>query len=134
VSSVPPIQSERRPYGLVRHRRRCSRLKIERINCNQVSQTPEDETTYLERACTMQPPGNAPRRAYGVIRPRRRRGRIKIAPTNVSRTRNGGNAYLGCANAMWSTWRPKRQIKRLDELTFECRMPWERQRDDGDHG
>jgi len=40
VSSRPPIQRERRPYGLVRRRPRRGRLKIERINCNQVSQTP----------------------------------------------------------------------------------------------
>jgi len=131
VSSVPPTYRERRPYGLVRRRRRRGRLKIERIN---VSQAQQRETTHLGRACAMQPHGTESRRAYGVIRPRRRRGRIKIAPTNVSRTRNGGNAYLGRANAMRSTWRPKRQIKRLDEFTFESRKQGERWRDDGDYG
>ena len=131
VSSGPPIQSERRPYGLVRRRRRRGRLKIERIN---ISQTKEVETTHLERARATQPPGNAPNRAYGIVRPRRRRGRIKIEPTNVSRTRNGGNAYLRRDNALRSTWRPKKQTRRVNTLTFESRMPGEPWRDDEDYG
>jgi len=131
VSSVPPIQSERRPHGLIRHRRRRGRLKIERIN---VSQTKQVETTYLERTSATQPPGYDPNRAYGVYRPRRRRGRIKIATTNISRTRNGGNAYLGRDNAMRSLWRPKKQTRRVSKLTFESRMPGEPWRDDEDHG
>ena len=105
VSSRPPIQRERRPYGSVRRRRRRGRLKIERIN---VSQTKEVETTHLRHAHTTQPPGNAPNRAYGVYRLRRRRGHIKTTPINVSRTRNGGNAYLRCDNVLRPTWRPGR--------------------------
>jgi len=134
VSSWPPIRSANRPYGLVRRRRRRGRLKIERINFNQVSQTPENETTHLEHVCATQPPRNGPNQAYGVYRPRRRRGRIKIASTNVSRTRNSGNAYLGRVNAIRSIRRPKKRIRRVNKLTFQCRMSGEPQRDDRDYG
>jgi len=131
VSSRPLIQRERRPYGHVRRRPRRGRLKIERIN---ISQTPERETTYLGRAHVTQPPGNTSNQAYGVYRPRCRRGRIKSAPTNVSRTRNGGNAYLRRDNAIRLIRRPRKQIRRLNKLTFDCRMQGERRRDDGDYG
>jgi len=134
VSSRPPIQRERRPYGLVRRRPRHGRLKIEQINCNQVSQTPEDETAYLERACATQPPGNTPNQAYGIVRPRRRRGRIKIAPRNVSRTREVEKTYLGRVIAIRSIRRPKKRISRVNKLTFERRMQGECRRDDEDHG
>jgi len=134
ASSRPSIQPESRPYGLVRHRRRRGRLKIERINFNQVSQTPEDETTHLEHMCATQLPRNGPNQAYGVYRPRRQRGRIKSVPTNVSRTRNGGNAYLGRITALRSNRRPKKQIRRFSKLTFEYRMLGEHWRDDGDYG
>jgi len=134
ASSRPSIQPESRPYGLVRRRRRCGRLKIERINFNQVSQTPEDETTHLEHVCATQLPRNGPNQAYGVYRPRRQRGRIKSVPTNVSRTRNSGNAYLGRVTALRSNRRPKKQIRRFSKLTFEYRMLGEHWRDDGDYG
>ena len=134
VSSRPPIRPAERPYGHVRRQLRRGRLKIERINCNQVSQMPEVETTYLGRAHITQPPGNDSNQAYGVYRPRRRRGRIKSAPTNISRTRNGGNAYLRRVTALRSNRRPKRQIRRLSKLTFECRMQGERRCGDGDYG
>jgi len=133
VSPRPPTDCTRRPYGHVRRRRRRGRLKIERINEDQVSQTPEDETTYLGRAHVTQPPGNDSDRAYGVYRPRRQRGRIKIVPTNISRTRNGGNAYLRRDNALRSTWRPEKKIREVNKLTFEYRMPGERWRDDEGH-
>jgi len=129
VSSRPLIQRERRPYGHVRRRRRRGRLKIERINCNQVSQT-----TYLGRAHVTQPPGNNSNQAYGVYRPRRRRGRIKIKPTNVSRMQMIGTTYHGRDIAMRSKWRPKRKIRRLNKLTFQCKMQGERRRDVGDYG
>jgi len=131
VSSGPPIQSARRPYGLVRRQRRRGRLKIERIK---VSKAQQDETAYLGRAHATQPPGNYPNQAYRVIGLGRRRGRIKIAPTNVSRTRNGGNTYLRRVIAMRSNWKPKKDARRLDELTFDCRMQGERRRGDGDYG
>jgi len=134
VSSWPPIQPERRPYGHVRRRQRRGRLKIERINEDQVSKAQRVETTHLTHAHATQPPGNTPNRAYGIYRPRRQRGRIKIVPTNVSRTRNGGNAYLRRVTALRSNRRPKRQIRRLSKLTFKCRMQGERRRDDGDYG
>jgi len=74
MSSRPPVQHERRPYGSIRRRRRRGRLKIERINNNRVSQTKQVETTYLERTNATQPLGNDPNHAYGIVRPRRRRG------------------------------------------------------------
>jgi len=132
VSSRPPIQRERRPYGAIRRRRRRGRLKIERIN---VSQTKQRETTHLGRAHAMQPPGNAPNRAYEVYRPRRRRGRIKIEPRNVNRALEVEKTYLGRANALRSTWRPKKLIREVNKLTFEYRMLGEpRRRNDGDYG
>ena len=106
-------------------------VKIKRINVNQ---TLKAEKAHLERASAVQPLGNAPKRLYRVHRPRRRRGRIKTVPRNVSRTREGGRTYLGRANAIRSIWRPKRQIRRLNKLTFESRMPGELWRDDGEYG
>ena len=131
MSSWAPIQHANHPYGLVRRRRRRGRLKIERIK---VSKAQQDETAYLGRAHATQPPGNYPNQAYRVIGLGRRRGRIKIAPTNVSRTRNGGNTYLRRVIAMRSNWKPKKDARRLDELTFDCRMQGERRRGDGDYG
>ena len=55
-------------------------------------------------------------------------------PTNVSRTRNGGNAYLGRDNVLRSNRRPKKDVRRLDKLTFDSRMPGEPWRDDEDYG
>jgi len=134
VSSWPPIRSAERPYGLVRRRRRRGRLKIERINDDQVSKRRERETTYLERPRTTQPPGNDPNQAYEVYRPRRRRGRIKIVPTNISRTPEVETTHLGRVNATRSTRRPKKRVRRVNKLTFKYRMPGEHWRDDGDYG
>ena len=134
VSSWPPIQPERRPYGHVRRRQRRGRLKIERINEDQVSKAQRVETTHLTHAHATQPPGNTPNRAYGIYRPRRQRGRIKIAPTNVSRTQKVENTYLGRDIVLRSIRRPKKNVRRLDKFTFQCRMPGERRRDDGDYG
>ena len=134
TSSGPPIQPERCPYGLARCRPRRGRLEIERINGDQVSKAQKVETTHLAHAYATQPPENDPNQAYGVIRPRRRRGRIKIEPINVSRTRNGGNAHLGCVNAIQSMQRPEKKTRRVSKLTFEFRMLGERWRDDGDYG
>jgi len=131
VLSVPPIQSERRPYGLVRHRRRCRRLKIERINVSKVQQ---GETTYLGRAHVMQPPGNASNHAYMVYRPRRQRDHIKSVPRNVSRVLEVKKTYLGHANAMRSIRRPKKRISRVNKLTFNSKMPGEPWCNDGDYG
>ena len=130
VSSSPPVQFANRLYGLVRHRWRRRRLKIERIN---ISQMKEVEMTHLGCAHTTQPPGNSSNNAYGIVRPRHRCSDIKIAPRNVSQTRAVEKTHLGCVNAIRSLWRPKKQIRRVNKLTFECRMPGECQRDDEDH-
>jgi len=134
VSSWPPIQFETRPYGLARRRPRRGRLKIERINGDQVSKAQKVEMTHLAHAYAAQPPENDPNQAYGVVRPRHRRGRIKIAPINVSRALEVEKTYLGRANALRSTWRPEKKIREVNKLTFEYRMPGERWRDDEDHG
>ena len=37
------------------------------------------------------------------------------------------NAYLGRVNAMWTTWRPRKQIGTISKLTVKPRMlgePW----------
>ena len=133
TSSGLPIQPERCPYGLARCRPRRGRLKIERINGDQVSKAQKVETTHLAHAYAAQPPKNDPNQVYGVVRPRRRCGCIKIEPINVSRTRNSGNAHLGRVNAIRLTWRPKKHVRRLDGLTCEFRMPGERRRNNGDY-
>jgi len=130
VSSRPPIQLERHPYGHARHRRRRGRLKIERINISQMKQV---ETTYLERTSATQPHGNAPNHAYGIYGPRRQRGHIKIEPINISRALEIETTHLGRAIAMRSTWRPKKRIRRVNKLTFKYRMPGEYWRNDGDY-
>ena len=177
----PPANTLKRPYGDIRQRRRCSRIKIESIK---VKTAQEVETTYLEhsgivqpcrnnskclykvigsrRQCgrlkikpikvriehlndkkvqrdemihlgcahIAQPPRNPPNRRNRVHRTRRRRSHIKTEPRNVSRTQNGGRAYLGRINTIWLNWRPKR----FNKLTFEYRKPGEPWRNDGDHG
>jgi len=86
VSSRPPTDRTRRPYGLVRRRRRRGRLKIERINVSKAQQVQNGQMTHLGLDRIAQPPRSAPDRACMVYRPRRQCGRIKIAPINVSRT------------------------------------------------
>ena len=96
VSSKPPIQSERRPYGPARRQGRHGKLKIERINDKSISQTPKRvKTTHLRRTRAAQPCGNPSKCFHRVHTPIRRRDRVKIAPTNVSPTRNGKTAHLG---------------------------------------
>ena len=77
VSSRPPIHHAERPYGHIRRRRRCSRIKFKAIK---VSQAPEVETTYQRRPSAALPPRKDSKCAYGVNRPRRHHGRIKIEP------------------------------------------------------
>ena len=131
MSSWPPIRLAERPYGPARRRRQRGRLKFE---ATKVSQTQKVEMTYLERACAAQPRGNPSKRCYRAIGPSRHCVRIKNGPENVSQMRNGANAYLGRANALRSIRRPKKQRRRVNKLTFECRMQGERRRDVEDHG
>jgi len=96
VSSKPPIQSERRPYGPARRQGRHGKLKIERINDKSISQTPKRvKTTHLRCTRAAQPRGNPSKHFHRVYTPIRQRGRIKFAPTNVSPTQNGKTAHLG---------------------------------------
>ena len=106
-------------------------LKIKRINGKKAQ---DGEMTYLERAQATQPLVNPPRRACGVIGPKCRCGHIKSIPTNVNQTRISRNTYLGRGNVIRSTWRPKKNIIRLNKLTFKYRMQGEPWHDDGDHG
>ena len=128
MSSVPPIRLAERPNGLTIRRRRRGRIKIEPIKVNPAQ---EVEMTYRIRARAAQPPANDPACRYGVHTPRRQRGRIKTEPRNVSQTRNSANAYLGRVNAMRSTWRPKKGVRRVKVLTFAPRMPGEPWHEDG---
>ena len=102
VSSEPPTKPTERPYGLVRPRRRCRRLKIESIK---VSQTRKGETTYRRCAQATQPPGNLSKHLYGVVEPRHRPVRIKIEPVkvkiehiSVNQAREDGITYRIYAN------------------------------------
>jgi len=85
VSSWPPIQPADRPYGPARHQRRPGKLKIEQINDKSISQTPEVETTHLQRRRFAQPCENPSRRCWKVHRPTRQHGMLKIERINVSR-------------------------------------------------
>jgi len=76
VSSWPPTNRAKRPYGVVRR----SRLKIERIN---VSQTHYSEMTYLAHAQLATPLGDASSQACGGVGPRGRHRRLKTRPTSV---------------------------------------------------
>ena len=125
-------------YGVHRPRRQRDRikivprkLKIERLNDKKQQ---NGETTYLGCTGIVQPPGNPPNRPYGVHTTHRRRGRIKFGPANVSRTQEIRNAYLGRGNAFRSRRRPKKDVRRSDKLTFNCRKQGERLRGDGDYG
>ena len=122
------------------HRTRCrcdqtkiksKKLKIERISVNQAG---EDKTTYHRHTQTMQPHGYHSKRCQEAYRPSRQCSRIKTEPTNVSRTCEDGNTYHKCIIAIRSIQRPKKGIKRLEELTFEYRMPGEPWRNIDDHG
>ena len=137
-STWRPIKGIRRTKELTfesrmpgEHWREDGRLEIERISVNQVG---EGETTYRGRACIAQPPGNNSKRCHRVIGPIRQCARIKSQSTNVSRTGNGGSAYLKCVLAIRSIQRPKKDKRRLDGLTFESRIPGEGWHDVEDHG
>ena len=130
-AAQPPANTPKRPYGDVRWCRRRGRIKIESIK---VKTAQEVETTYLECSGIVQPRRNDSKHLYKVIGPRRQHGRIKSVPTNVNQMQISGNAYLGRGNAIRSTWRPKKNIIRLNKLTFEYRMQGESWRDVKDHG
>ena len=127
----PPPNDLKRLNGAIGPRRRRDCIKIESIKVNNMQR---GETTYCGRAHITQPPGNNSKRLHRVIGLERQCGHIKSRPRNINRTEEVEMTYLGCVNAIWSTWRPKRQIRRLNKLTFESRMPGELWRDDEDHG
>ena len=77
MSSRPPTNNIYHPFGDVRHRWRCGRIKVEAKN---ISQMQKVEMTYLERMSATQPPINHSKCSYRVIGLIRRHGRIKIEP------------------------------------------------------
>ena len=131
----PRGNDPKRAYRVIGLRRQRGRIKIEpvKVKTERLNDKKQQkvETTYLGQAHTAQPPANASKHRREVYRPKRRRGRIKIESTNVSRTENGGSTYLQCGNAIRSTWRPKKDVRRSDKLTVECWMPGEPWREDG---
>ena len=137
-AAQPPRTDLKRCWEVHRHRRQRGHIrigpvnvKIERLNDKTAR---EDGKTHLERIRTTQPPRNAPKRRYGVIGLIRWRGCIKIRSINVNRAQVSGNTYLGRANVLQLTWRPKKNKRRLDGLTFEFRMPGEPWRNVEDYG
>ena len=122
MSSGSPILHANHPYGLVRPRRQCGRIKFIPIKVNTAR---KDETTYRGRASAAQPPVIDSKRAHRVIGPIRQRARIKTEPTNINRTRISGRTYLRHVNVIWPNQRPKKLKGRLDELTLESRIPGE---------
>ena len=107
------------------------KLKIEHMS---VSQTQQGETTYRGRTQTAQPPRYHSKRCREVYRPRCRRGCIKSQPTNVNRTQISGRTHLGRAHAIQPTWRPKKNKRRISNLTFKSRILGETWHDDGEYG
>ena len=95
VSPRPPIRPTEHPYGAVRRRHRCGRLKFESIKVNQSHKA---KMAYLEHMCGMQPPEFPSKRLHRVIGLIWRQWRcrmMKIAPRNVSQTAKVENTYLG---------------------------------------
>ena len=83
MPSEPPIQHAEHPFGPIRRRQRCGRLKTASIKVNPAR---KDETAYLEPAYIVQPPRNDPKCSYrviGLIRRQRRRSWIKVIPANI---------------------------------------------------
>ena len=130
-AAQPCVNAPRHRYGVHRPRRQCGHIKTVPENVNPAQ---EVEKTYWVRASVAQPCGNALKHCWEVHRPKRRCGRIKIASRNVNRTRNGRRTYLGRVNAIQSTWRPKKGIKRFNKLTFGFRMLGEYWRKVEDYG
>ena len=112
-------------------RRRHGRIKSAPTN---ISRTGTNGNTYQICASAVQPLPNDSKHSYMVIGPRRRHGWMKSQSRNVSRTEGVKNTYLGHIIAIWSIRRPKKIIKRLNELTFEYRMQGESWRDVKDYG
>ena len=137
-AAQPPANAPKRPYRDIKHRWRCSRMKIRSVNveieCVSAKIAQEGEKTYLGHAHTVQPPGYHSKSCWEVHRPRHQRGRIKFRPANISRTQEIRNAYLGCVNAMQTMWRPRKQIGTISKLTIKSRMLGEPWHDVEDHG
>ena len=64
--SMPPIHHAERPYGGIRPRHRCGRIKFVPAK---VSRTVKVKMTYLECTCATQPPTNDSKCLIGVIGP-----------------------------------------------------------------
>jgi len=94
VPSWTSTNHAKRPYGPARRQRRRGKLKIERINDKSVSQTPEVETTHLQRAHATRAPEIPSKHFHRVHTPIRRHGIPMIEWINISPTRNGETAYL----------------------------------------
>ena len=95
------------------------KLKIEHLNDKRGQ---IGKKTHLGHGHIVQPPRNPLKCHYGVIGLRCQCGCIKPGPTNISQMWNSRSTYLGRVYMIWSTRRPKKRIKRLNELTFSSRM------------
>ena len=131
-TAQPPVNHSKCLYRVIGLICRCGHIKIEpgklKIKCLNDKTARKGETTYHRRAQLTQPLVRSQKRRWEVHRLRRLCGGSKSRPRNVSRTQNGGNAYLGCINVTRSLWRPKRRIRRVKKLTFESRMQREHRR------
>ena len=107
------------------------KLKIERISDKTAE---EDEMTYQICANIVQPPANISKCHLDVYRPICQHGRVKSQPRNVKRMERSRRTYLKRINVLQSIWRPTKDKRRLEGLTFKSRMPGEPWRDVGDHG
>ena len=127
-----PPNCQYRVIGLVKWQQQCGHIKIEPTK---VKTAQEYKKTHLGCDNAMQPLGFPSKCSHWVYRPLHRCGRIKSGPTtNVSQMEMNKNAYLGHAHMIRLTRRPKKRIKRLNELTFSSRMQGEPQRNVEDYG
>ena len=115
----PLIRHPNCPYRLITQCCWCGKLKVEPRN---ISIAQENGMAYHRCAQAMQPCGNPSKGCWEVHRTRCRCGHIKFTPRNISQTQMNRNAYLGHIIMIWPTWRPKKDVRRLDGLTFESRM------------
>ena len=134
----PPANDSKRLIKVVGPGPQHDQMKIKPVNVKikHINEKPtwQDKMTYRILARATQPPRNSSKRACWVIGPRHQCGCIKIEPRNINRTQMNGNAHLRHVNAIWSLWRPKKRIRKINNLTFESRMPGELWHDVEDHG
>ena len=133
----PPQTNCKHFHQVIGPSRRPDRIKIKpvKLRIEHISDktAEKDEMTCRICANVVQPPANISKRHLDVYRPIRWCGQVKSQPRNVKRMERSGRTYLKRVNTLQSIWRPKKDKRRLEGLTFKSRMLGEPWRDVGDH-